>query len=75
MLWLVLLVAFLFTGMDGKPLPAPVVVFGVGATLFSLVALGRKWPWFGLFLAMVFYDPVCSACGGRHAGDAGDARR
>ena len=65
MLWLVLVIAFLFTGLRGEPLPAPVVVFGVGATLYALISLGRRFPWFGLFLAMLLANLVGGGRGRR----------
>ena len=56
-------VAYLFGGPRGHgPAPTPIAFLIVGATIFSLFTLGKRFPLFGLFLLALL-----SACmsGGR----------
>jgi hypothetical protein len=54
LIWMALVVAFLFTGpRNTGPFPVSIAWMVVGATVFSLFTLGKRWPWFGLFLIML----------------------
>jgi hypothetical protein len=47
-------VAFLFTGpRGGEPFPVQVSFIILALTGFSLVVLGKRFPWFGLFMIML----------------------
>jgi hypothetical protein len=53
-LWMVLVGCYLFGGpRNYGPVPTPIAFLTVGATIFSLWTLGKRFPMFGLFLLML----------------------
>jgi hypothetical protein len=56
LLWVVLIGFWLFTGpRNTGAFPLPIALAVCGATLFSLIVIGRRWPFVGmLMLSFVF---------------------
>jgi hypothetical protein len=53
-LWMALIVAYLFTGpRNFGPVPVQLSWLIIGATIFSLIVLGKRFPLFGLFLIIM----------------------
>ena len=54
LIWMAIVIAYLFGGPRGwGPAPTPIAFAIVGATVFSLATLGKRFPLFGLFLLMM----------------------
>ena len=54
LIWLAVIVAYLFGGpRNYGPVPVQISFLLVGATLISLIALGKRYPTFGLFMLMM----------------------
>jgi hypothetical protein len=52
--WVAIIVAYLFAGPRGfGPVPVPVSLAIISATVFSLIVLGKRFPWFGYFLVVL----------------------
>jgi hypothetical protein len=65
-LWLVGLVYFLFSSpANMTPLPVAAGWVVIAVTLFALIVLGRRFPWFGLFLLMVITSLMSGGRGRR----------
>jgi hypothetical protein len=57
LLWMTVVIAYLFGGpRNCGPAPTPIAFAVIGATLFSLIVLGKRFPWFGLFLLMLLSE-------------------
>jgi hypothetical protein len=65
LLWMVLIGFYLFTGPRNFTVSTEISFLLVGATIFSLITLGRRFPMFGLFLLMVIASLMRGAAGRR----------
>ena len=56
LLWMVPIGFYLFTGPRNFIVSTEISFLLVGATIFSLIVLGRRFPMFGLFLLFVILN-------------------
>jgi hypothetical protein len=60
-----LIVCWIFAGPRGiDPFPVPVALTVMGTTIYALIVLGRRFPWFGFFL-LAFISGLFSRRRGR----------
>jgi hypothetical protein len=52
--WLVFFVGYLFTlPRNSGALPASLALLMLGITIYALIILGKRFPWFGYFLIVL----------------------
>jgi MFS superfamily sulfate permease-like transporter len=66
LIWMAIIVAYLFGGpRNYGPVPVELSFLLVGATIFSLVVLGRRFPMFGYCTIVIFVGLLSALTGSR----------
>ena len=64
-LWMVLIGFYLFTGPRNFTVSTEISFLLVGATIFSLIVLGRRFPMFGYCTIVIFVGLLSALTGSR----------